>query len=68
MLGNAGHVNYSSSKAAVTGMTRTPAKEWERYAVTVNWVASRRIHPGLLSCYLQDEVVIRPTAMRLGNF
>ncbi len=49
-------------------MTRTPAKEWERYAVTVNWVASRRIHSVLLSCYLQDEVVIRPTAMRLGNF
>ena len=68
MLGNAGHVNYSSSEAAVTGIKRTPAKEWERYAVTVNWVASRRIHPVLLSCYLQDEVVIRPTAMRLGNF
>ncbi len=68
MAGNAGQVNYSSSKAAVTGMTRTPAKEWERYAVTVNWVASRRIHSVLLPCYVQDEVVIRPTAVRLGNF
>ena len=37
--GNAGQVNYSSAKAAVTGMTRTLAKEWGRYACTVNCVA-----------------------------
>ena len=37
--GNAGQVNYSSAKAAVTGMTRTLAREWGRYAVTVNCVA-----------------------------
>jgi 3-oxoacyl-[acyl-carrier protein] reductase len=37
--GNAGQVNYSAAKAAVTGMTRTLAKEWGRYAVTVNCVA-----------------------------
>src|ERR1041384_6781883 len=37
--GNAGQINYSSAKAAVTGMTRTLAKEWGRYAVTVNCVA-----------------------------
>ena len=38
-MGNPGQVNYSSGKAAVTGMTRTLAKEWGRYAVTVNCVA-----------------------------
>lgn len=27
-----------------------------------------RIHPVLLPCYVQDEVVIRPTAVRLGDF
>lgn len=37
MLGNAGQVNYSSSKAAVTGLTR------ERYAVTVNWMTTGRL-------------------------
>ena len=58
----------SPSVSAVTGVTRTPAKEWERYAVTVNWVASRRIHSVLLTSYVQDEVVIRPTAGRLGTF
>src|SRR5258705_13883109 len=34
--GNAGQVNYSSAKAAGTGMTRTPPKEGGPYAVTRN--------------------------------
>jgi NAD(P)-dependent dehydrogenase (short-subunit alcohol dehydrogenase family) len=38
VAGNAGQGNYSSSEAAVTGMTRTSAKEWERYATTVTAV------------------------------
>jgi 3-oxoacyl-[acyl-carrier protein] reductase len=37
--GNPGQANYSSAKAAVTGLTRTLAKEWGRYAATVNCVA-----------------------------
>jgi 3-oxoacyl-[acyl-carrier protein] reductase len=37
--GNAGQANYSSAKAGVTGLTRTIAKEWGRYNVTVNAVA-----------------------------
>jgi 3-oxoacyl-[acyl-carrier protein] reductase len=37
--GNAGQINYSSAKAGVTGMTKTMAKEWGRYDVTVNCVA-----------------------------
>ncbi len=37
--GNAGQVNYSSAKAALTGMTKTLAKEWGRYKVCVNCVA-----------------------------
>ncbi len=37
--GNAGQVNYSSAKAAVTGMTKTLAKEWGRFKVCVNCVA-----------------------------
>ena len=38
-LGNPGQANYSSMKAAVTGLTRTLAKEWGRYKVNVNCVA-----------------------------
>ncbi len=39
LFGNAGQVGYSAGKAAVIGMTRTLAKEWGRYNVTVNSVA-----------------------------
>ncbi|MEU6559836.1 SDR family NAD(P)-dependent oxidoreductase [Nocardia nova] len=37
--GNAGQINYSAAKAGVTGLTKTLAKEWGRYNVTVNTVA-----------------------------
>ena len=37
--GNAGQVNYSAAKAGIIGMTKTLAKEWGRYNVTVNTVA-----------------------------
>ncbi len=37
--GNPGQVNYAAAKAAITGMTRTLAKEWGRYNVNVNCVA-----------------------------
>jgi 3-oxoacyl-[acyl-carrier protein] reductase len=36
--GIAGQAGYSSGKAAVIGLTRTMAKEWGRYNVTVNAV------------------------------
>ena len=37
--GNAGQTNYSSAKSAILGLTKTLAKEWGRYDVTVNCVA-----------------------------
>jgi 3-oxoacyl-[acyl-carrier protein] reductase len=37
--GNAGQSGYSSGKAAIVGLTKTIAKEWGRYNVTVNAVA-----------------------------
>lgn len=37
--GNAGQANYSAAKAGVIGLTKTVAKEWGRYNVTVNTVA-----------------------------
>ncbi|WP_033290710.1 SDR family NAD(P)-dependent oxidoreductase [Amycolatopsis jejuensis] len=37
--GNAGQANYAAAKAGVTGLTKTLAKEWGRYQVTVNTVA-----------------------------
>ncbi len=37
--GNAGQANYAAAKAGVTGLSKTLAKEWGRYNVTVNTVA-----------------------------
>jgi 3-oxoacyl-[acyl-carrier protein] reductase len=36
--GNPGQAGYSSGKAAIVGLTKTLAKEWGRYHVTVNAV------------------------------
>lgn len=37
--GNPGQANYAAAKAGVVGLTKTLAKEWGRYNVTVNAVA-----------------------------
>src|ERR687897_1371572 len=38
-MGNAGQANYSAAKAAVTGLTKTIAKEWGQFKINVNAVA-----------------------------
>jgi 3-oxoacyl-[acyl-carrier protein] reductase len=38
-MGNAGQANYSSGKAAITGLTKTLAKEWGQFKINVNAVA-----------------------------
>jgi 3-oxoacyl-[acyl-carrier protein] reductase len=57
--GNPGQINYSSAKAAVTGMTRTMAKEWGRYKVNVNCVAFGYINTRLSQAFdAGDDVSI----------
>lgn len=57
--GNPGQVNYSAAKAAVTGMTRTMAKEWGRYKVNVNCVAFGYIDTRLTQAFdAGDDVSI----------
>lgn len=46
--GNPGQAGYSSGKAGVLGLTRTLAKEWGRYNVTVNAVGFGLIETRLI--------------------
>jgi NAD(P)-dependent dehydrogenase (short-subunit alcohol dehydrogenase family) len=36
MIGNAGTVGYNITKEAIRALARTAAREWARYAITVN--------------------------------
>lgn len=39
LMGNPGQANYGAAKAGVIGLTKTVAREWERYGVNCNAVA-----------------------------
>ena len=51
IYGAATQVAYSSAKAAVVGMTKTLAREWGRYHVTVNCVALGYIDTRLIETF-----------------
>lgn len=60
--GAATQIAYSAGKAAVVGITKTLAKEWGRYNVTVNCVAFGHIETRLTQPY--DDV---PPSIRVGE-
>jgi len=67
--GNAGQVNYSAAKAAIMGMTRTMAKEWGRYQVTVNAVAFGYIQTRLTQPLAEGEagsIEVQGRKVRVG--
>lgn len=55
--GNAGQANYSSAKAAVTGLTKTLAKEWGGFKVNVNAVAFGFVDTRMTVAKTSDTVV-----------
>ena len=55
LYGNPGQVNYSASKAAIIGMTKTIAKEYGRKNITCNAVAPGFIHTPMTDV-LSDEL------------
>ena len=52
-MGNPGQVNYSSSKAALTGFTKSLAKEVGSRNITVNCVAPGYIETDMTSFLLE---------------
>ena len=70
LMGNPGQVNYSSSKAALNGFTKSLAKEIGSRNITVNNVAPGFIDTDMTS-YLQDdakqEIINTIPLQRLGN-
>jgi 3-oxoacyl-[acyl-carrier protein] reductase len=70
LVGNPGQANYSASKAALIGMTRTVAKELASRKITVNCVAPGFIASEMTAALgpaLEEEVKKRVPAKRLGT-
>ncbi|ORB31782.1 SDR family NAD(P)-dependent oxidoreductase [Mycolicibacterium parafortuitum] len=57
MQGNPGQVNYSTAKAGLLGMTKTLAKEWGRYNVTVNAIAYGVINTRLTTVTTEEKTI-----------
>ncbi|MGA8025906.1 MAG: SDR family oxidoreductase [Bryobacteraceae bacterium] len=60
--GNPGQIGYASGKAAIVGLTKTLAKEWGRYNVTVNGVGF-----GLIDTRLIKPMDDPTTAISIGE-
>src|SRR5262249_60675183 len=54
LFGEATQFSYSAAKAALVGMTRSLAKDWGRYNVTVNCVAFGFIETRLTQIFAGD--------------
>ena len=69
LMGNPGQVNYSSSKAALTGFTKSLAKEVGSRNITVNSVAPGYIETDMTS-FLEDETrmnIIKYSSRKRGG-
>jgi 3-oxoacyl-[acyl-carrier protein] reductase len=64
--GNAGQSNYSTAKAGIVGLTKTLAKEWGRYNVTVNAVAFGYIKTRLTDTDGNDHIDVAGNSIKVG--
>jgi len=62
LMGNAGQVNYSASKAGVIGMTKSMARELARKNILVNAVA-----PGFIQTDMTDKIPEEMKAEMIKN-
>ena len=69
-MGNAGQVNYSSSKAALSGFTKSVAKEVGSRNITVNYIAPGFIDTDMTE-YLDEKAKLDLESQiplkRMGN-
>lgn len=67
MGGNAGQANYAAAKSGILGLTKTLAKEWGRYNVTVNSVAFGFIKTRLTEALQGDnKITVQGKEIRVG--
>ena len=62
LYGNPGQINYSASKAAIIGMTKTAAKELGSRGITVNAVA-----PGFIRTPMTDKLTDEQKAAMINQ-
>ena len=68
VMGNAGQVNYSASKAGVIGITKSLARELGSRGVTVNAVAPGFIETAMTSSLPEEIVETMKSQIPLGSF
>lgn len=68
LYGNAGQFNYSASKAAIIGMTKTAAKEYGSRSVTCNAVAPGLIHTPMTDILTDDQKKNILTAVAMKRY
>jgi len=67
MVGNAGQVNYSASKAGVIGMTKTMAKEFASRNITVNAIAPGFIQTDMTKTLSEETKAVFLSSIPLGR-
>src|SRR5437660_10299256 len=68
LFGEATQFSYSAAKSALVGMTRSLAKDWGRYNVTVNCVAFGFVETRLTQTFEKDvpEIAIGERKLKVG--
>src|ERR1700742_2433808 len=65
MMGNAGQVNYAAGKAGVVGITKTLAKEWDLFKISVNAVAFGFVETRLTAAKEEGGEMTSPTGEKI---
>lgn len=64
LIGNAGQANYSASKAAVIGFTKSVARELASRGVTCNAIAPGFVETDMTADFTQNEAIIGQIPMK----